>query len=75
MREVMDMPTTSTAQAPADPRRALLAGIFRALNDSGAPWCIVHGYETFADEVPTDIDCILGKELPPDRLAELLKSP
>jgi thymidylate kinase len=73
MRELMEMPTTSPTIPPADPRRALLAGIFRALNDSGALWCIVHGYEKFADEIPLDVDCLLGKELPPQRLAELLK--
>ncbi len=71
MRELMEMPIAAPV---ADPRRKLLVGIFRALNDSGAPWCIVHGYEKLADEVPTDIDCLLGAELTPRKLAELLKS-
>ena len=71
MCELMEMPI---AAPDADPRRKLLAGIFRALNDSGVPWCIVHGYEKFADEAPTDIDCLLGAELTPRKLAELFKS-
>ena len=75
MRELMEMPTTPTQPAPArDPRRELLAGIFRALNASGAPWCIVHGYDKFADHIPTDIDCLIGRDLPPQKLAKLLKA-
>src|SRR5439155_5855151 len=62
MHELMEMPTISTSPK-ADPRRALLAGIFRALNSSGAPWCIVHGYEKFDEQVPADVDCLLGREL------------
>ena len=57
-----------------DPRRQLLARVFAALNDSGVPWCIAHGYENFAQEIPVDIDIILGRELNPPRLWELLKS-
>jgi thymidylate kinase len=77
MRELMEMPTP-TPQAPAnpaaDPRRPLLAGIFRALESSGAPWCVVHGYEKFVQEVPTDVDVLLSRELSPTKLAKLLKS-
>ena len=73
MRELMEMPTTTT-QPMRDPRRELLAGIFRALNSSGAPWCIVHGYERFAQEVPTDVDCLISRDLSPQKLAKLLKS-
>src|SRR5207244_471249 len=72
MRELMEMP--ATAHARTDPRRQLLAGIFRALNESGVPWCIVHGYEQFSTEVPTDVDVLLGAQLPPARLAKLLNS-
>ena len=73
MHELMEMPTTSSSQK-LDPRRPLLMGIFRALNSSGAPWCIVHGYENFDEPIPADIDCLLGRDLNPRRLAELLKS-
>jgi thymidylate kinase len=57
-----------------DPRRQLLARVFAALNESGVPWCIAHGYENFAQEIPVDIDIIAGRELTPARLWELLKS-
>jgi thymidylate kinase len=70
MCELIDMP--NTVERRIDPRRQMLAGIFRALNESGVAWCIAHGYEQFADETPTDIDCIVGRELTPKRLAELL---
>ncbi|HEX3359065.1 MAG TPA: hypothetical protein VHS31_18945, partial [Tepidisphaeraceae bacterium] len=71
MCELIDMPKV---ERRIDPRRQLLAGIFRALNDSGVPWCIPHGYEKFTEETPADIDCILARELTPKRLAELLHS-
>jgi thymidylate kinase len=57
-----------------DPRGALLAGIFGALNDSGAAWCIAHGHEKFAEAIPADIDCIVERTLTPRRLFDLLKS-
>lgn len=73
MRELMDMPI---AEEPSvdDPRRALLCRVFAALNASGAPWCITHGYEQYSDEIPVDIDCILDKSLTPKKLAQLLHS-
>ena len=58
----MEMPIAEVPQS-ADPRRALLGRIFAALNSSGAPWCIAHGYEKYADEIPVDIDCILDRSL------------
>jgi thymidylate kinase len=71
MRDLMELPADPAAK-PDEPRRALLAGIFRALNDSGAAWSITHGYEQFDDSIPTDIDILLGRELSPEKLARLL---
>jgi thymidylate kinase len=67
----MEMPVAEVPQT-TDPRRALLGRVFAALNSSGARWCIAHGYEKYADEIPVDIDCILDRSLTPQKLAELL---
>jgi thymidylate kinase len=70
--ELIDIPVPKIAAI--DPRRQLLARVFAMLNESGAPWCIAHGYEQFEREIPVDIDLILARELTPARLAQLLKS-
>lgn len=72
MHDVMNVAVRE--QAAPHPRKALLARVFAVLNDSGVPWCIAHGYENFTGETPVDIDCIVGRALAPQKLAELLKS-
>jgi thymidylate kinase len=71
MRGVMDI------SAPADvvnSRRALFRALIGVLNDANVPWCIAHGHEKYARDVPTDFDCIIARQWTPAKLAALLKS-
>ena len=50
----------------------LLRRVFAALDDAAVPCCVLHGYETFPDVVPSDVDCLMPAEILPRRLASLL---
>ena len=71
MRGVIDI---SAPTGSVDSRRALFRALVGVLNDANVPWCIAHGHERYAQDVPEDFDCIIGREWTPAKLAALLKS-
>jgi thymidylate kinase len=49
-----------------------LAALIDTLNRSEIPYCILHGYLGYPDEVPSDVDCLVPAELLPSELASFL---
>jgi thymidylate kinase len=57
------------------PRResaSLLSSLLRTLNASTAPYCILHGYTGYPEQVPSDVDCLIPADLLPGKLALIL---
>jgi thymidylate kinase len=42
----------------------ILSGVFATFERAGIAYCVLHGYETYPDTVPSDVDCIISTELP-----------
>jgi len=55
-----------------DPAAGLLARVFQLFDREGIPYCVLHGYERLHQEVTSDIDCLLDRNIKPRRLLELL---
>jgi len=68
MRDLMDVPV----REQRNPRRQLLTGIFRVLDDSGAAWCLSHATTSSPFHAPVDIDCIVENSLSPRQLVTML---
>lgn len=34
----------------------------QAMDEAGIPYCILHRYETFPEEIPSDVDCVVPSE-------------
>lgn len=60
-----------TAQ-PQQARSDMLMALMETLDQSRVPYCILHGYLGFPDDVPSDVDCMLPADLLPGKLARLL---
>jgi thymidylate kinase len=50
----------------------MLMALVETLNQSGVPYCILHGYLGYPDEVPSDVDCLLPATELPEKVASLL---
>jgi thymidylate kinase len=57
---------------PAQARTDMLVALIDTLNRSEVPYCILHGYLSFPDDVPSDVDCLLPTIQLPGNLARLL---
>jgi thymidylate kinase len=49
----------------------ILLGVFEALDRTGIPYCVLHGYESYPRQVTSDVDCMVSANLRPDQLAVL----
>ncbi|MEO6436562.1 MAG: hypothetical protein ABIP55_12495, partial [Tepidisphaeraceae bacterium] len=52
----------------------LLMQVFDALDRDGLQYCVLHGYETYPHRVPSDVDCLVPREMLPTRLGGLLRT-
>ena len=34
----------------------------QAMDEAGIPYCVLHQYETFPEEIPSDVDCVVPRE-------------
>ena len=59
-------------RSSTSPRARLLHSILALLDENGVPCCVLHGYEAFAHDIPSDVDCILPAAALPGRLASIL---
>jgi thymidylate kinase len=55
-------------------RAELLARVFNVLDREQIAWCVLHGYETWPNEIGNDIDLMIDPRLLPDDLAKTLYS-
>jgi thymidylate kinase len=73
--------TTRQGQQPArvaedvassgGPGRMLL-GVLRTLEQAGIAYCLLHGYESYPEEIKSDVDCVISGKLRPAELVALL---
>ena len=49
----------------------ILLGIFEALNLAGIPYCVLHGYDDFPDQIKSDVDCIIDRSVTSQQLSAL----
>ncbi len=49
----------------------ILSRIFETLDRAGIPYCVLHGYETYPQQVTSDVDCVISAGVPPHQLAVL----
>lgn len=53
---------------------AILLRLFNVLDREDIPYCVLHGYEAYPADVPSDVDCVMPAEVLPFRLARLLEA-
>lgn len=58
---------------PRQARSDMLMALIDSLNRSEVPYCILHGYLGYPDDVPSDVDCLLPAVQLPGKLARLLQ--
>jgi thymidylate kinase len=63
--------STSSAAEPS-PQGAMLLRVFAALEQHGVPYCVLHGYEQYPAQVPSDVDLLIPSEVSARRLAQVL---
>ncbi len=49
----------------------ILSGIFETLDRAGIPYCVLHGYERFSQQITSDVDCMVSDDVRPHQLAAL----
>src|SRR5439155_18988794 len=59
---------------PVDPKGPLLEAVFEVFDRDGLAYCVLHGYETYPRQVPSDVDLLVPREMVPRRLSELLRA-
>ena len=67
-----NVPATASATPPRDPRGAMLFRVFDVLERAAISWCVLHGYQTWPEEIGTDVDLLMDPRMLPGRLAKLL---
>jgi thymidylate kinase len=76
---VMERPITPLPAAPLPARAValsrgeLLARVFKLFDDEGLRYCVLHGYESFPQQVNGDVDLLVERAALPARLATLLR--
>jgi len=50
----------------------MLRGVFQAFDKANVRYCILHGYETYPQSVPSDVDAIIDAQITPRQLYQLL---
>ena len=63
---------TASATPPRDPRGAMLFRVFDVLERAAIPWCVLHGYQTWPEEIGSDVDLLMAPRMLPGQLAKLL---
>jgi thymidylate kinase len=58
--------------SPPHAHSSILTNLLHTLNGSEVPYCILHGYLGYPEDVPSDVDCVVSGELLPRRLALIL---
>jgi O-antigen/teichoic acid export membrane protein/thymidylate kinase len=61
-----------TSPRQATGAAAILGGVLQTFDRQHVPYCLQHGYATYPDRVPSDVDCMVPARLLPDGLAWLL---
>ena len=52
--------------------RDVISAVFALLDSENIAWCIVHGYDGLPESFGSDIDCIIGSSVTPERLIALI---
>ena len=50
----------------------ILSGVFETLDRAGIPYCVLHGYENYPQQIRSDVDCVIGPEMTPGQIYALL---
>ncbi len=53
-------------------RGELLLRVFATLDSESIPYCVLHGYESYPERVPSDVDCIMPESVLPGQLQAAL---
>jgi thymidylate kinase len=56
---------------PGGPGRILWA-VIQVLDRAGIPYCVLHGYESYPEQIKSDVDCLISAEVRGDQLAAVL---
>jgi thymidylate kinase len=80
----MDVPVLSPPEgremdaAPADAqlaaRGAMLSRVFRVFEREGLAYCVLHGHQNLPSRVSGDVDMLIGREMLPRRLHDMLRT-
>ena len=49
----------------------ILSGVFETLDRVGIPYCVLHGYETYPQQIRSDVDCVIDSKMTPAQLLAL----
>lgn len=52
----------------------MLKSLLKTFNRAGIEYCILHGYEGYPEDVPSDVDCIMSREMVPEHLVRFLQA-
>ena len=69
MAMLMDIKKTLN---PAPTRAQLLARVFNVLDRQQIAWCVLHGYESWPQQIGNDVDLLVDPRLLPNDLAKTL---
>jgi thymidylate kinase len=58
-------------ESDGGPGRILL-GVFETLDRAGVRYCVLHGYETYPQQIKSDVDCVIDRNITPAELYALL---
>ena len=64
--------TDGKDQKMQDPAAGLLARIFRLFDREDIAYCVLHGYERLNQEITSDVDCLINRNIKPHALLQLL---
>ena len=64
--------TDGKDQKMQDPAAGLLARIFRLFDREDIAYCVLHGYERLNQEITSDVDCLIERNVKPHALLQLL---
>lgn len=63
---------SETAVAGRSRQSELLLRVFEALDRAQLPYCVLHGYGSYPEHVPSDVDCIMPASALPEQLYSVL---
>jgi thymidylate kinase len=72
--QVKSTPTVSEDVEPSGGSGRILLRVLETLDRAGIPYCLLHGYESYPQQIESDVDCMISAAVLPTHLADLFHS-